>query len=153
MCPMEKTIKLNLGCGSQVIEGWINVDYALGAWFFKLPFFAALNRCLHLFNLDWDRWIFIHDLRKRFPWNDDSVDVIYSSHTLEHFSKSVGRHFLEECFRVLKPGGVIRIVVPDLHVLVSAYSENRLMADDFLIKLEVLNKDSDGLLRKILNAL
>jgi len=150
---MNKTMKLNLGCGSRVVDGWVNVDYALGARLMKFPLFAAVNRHVRFFDMDWDHRVFIHDLRRRFPWGDGLVDAIYSSHTLEHLSKSDGRQFLAECFRVLKPGGLIRIIVPDLAALVSAYNASKLMADDFLIKLEVLNKDSGSSMRKIVNAL
>jgi len=106
-CQVQQ-VRLNLGCGSQTPAGWVNVDYALGARLVKLPFFAWLNRKLRLFKLDWDRGILIHDLRKRFPWKDSSVDVIYCSHTLEHFSKEEGVHFLNECYRVLKSNGLIK---------------------------------------------
>ncbi len=121
-------MKLNLGCGGMVADGWINVDYALGARLMKFPLFAVVNRRVRLFNMDWDRRVFIHDLRKTFPWDTESVDAIYTSHTLEHLSKEDGRKFLDECFRVLKPGGLIRIVVPDLKVIISAYNGETLHA-------------------------
>ncbi|KKL48740.1 hypothetical protein LCGC14_2322480 [marine sediment metagenome] len=48
------------------------------------------------------------------PFDKDSVDIVYSSHVLEHFLRSEYGEFLEECLRVLKPGGELRIVVPNL---------------------------------------
>ena len=48
------------------------------------------------------------------PFDKASVDIVYSSHVLEHFLRSEYREFLEECLRVLKPGGELRIVVPNL---------------------------------------
>ena len=59
-------MKLNLGCGSPVPEGWTNVDYALGARLVKVPLFRYVNRKLKTFHLDWNKRIFIHDLRKTF---------------------------------------------------------------------------------------
>ncbi|MEW6330040.1 MAG: methyltransferase domain-containing protein [Pseudomonadota bacterium] len=144
------TIKLNLGCGSQIVEDWVNVDYALGARLMKIPFFAAVNRHMRLFNMDWDRRVVIHDLRKAFPWNDGSVGAIYSSHTLEHLSKEDGRNFLSECHRVLRPGGLIRIVVPDLKTIVSEYVSGKLAADDLLIRLDVLPERPGGFVKKVL---
>ena len=47
-------MKLNLGCGSQIVDGWVNVDYALGARLFKFPFFRQLNSKVKLFELEWD---------------------------------------------------------------------------------------------------
>ncbi len=131
-------MNLNLGCGPQVPDGWINVDYALGARFTKIPFFRAFNRKTKLFNLDWNEKIFLHDLTKTFPWPDSSAATVYSSHTLEHFSKDNGRRFLVECHRVLLKDGIIRIVVPDLRHDVMKYIEGETPADDFVYKLGVL---------------
>lgn len=130
--------KLNLGCATQIVAGWTNVDYALGARITKLPFFRTVNRRLKLFNLDWSEEIFLHDLTRTFPWSDSSVDVVYSSHTLEHLSREQGRFFLTECRRVLRKGGILRIVVPDLRHNVREYLEGRLAADDFVENLGVL---------------
>ncbi len=58
---MEK-VKLNLGCGNQFIDGWINVDYSLGSKLSKAPFFSLINKQVKLLNIDWDERIFIHDL-------------------------------------------------------------------------------------------
>lgn len=131
-------MKLNLGCGSQVIDGWVNVDYSIGARLAKFPFFRILNKKIKLFNLNWDNRIYIHNLTKAFPWEDNSVDIVYSSHTLEHLPREEGLKFLNECHRVLRRGGIIRIVVPDLAYLVREYSEGRLRADEFVERLGVL---------------
>jgi ubiquinone/menaquinone biosynthesis C-methylase UbiE len=144
-------MKLNLGCGSQVPDGWVNVDYGLGARFAKVPFFVALNRKVKLFNLDWNKKIYLHDLTKKFPWVDSSIDIVYSSHTLEHFSKEDGRRFLAECHRVLRNNGIIRIVVPDLRHHVIEYIEGRIHSDDFVEKLGVLYGTSNNALKKRLS--
>lgn len=144
-------MKLNLGCGSQVPDGWVNVDYALGARFMKIPLFRAFNRKLKLFNMDWNEKIYLHDLTKSFPWADSSIDIVYSSHTLEHFSKEDGRRFLAECHRVLHKDGIIRIVVPDLRYHVIEYIEGQIYADDFVEKLGVLYGNSNNQLKKRLS--
>ncbi len=131
-------MKLNLGCGSKIINGWCNVDYSLGAKLTKVPFFGAVNRKLGVFNLNWDKNIVIHDLRKKFPWASNSIDSIYSSHTLEHLSKQQGEKFLNECYRVLKNGCITRIVVPDLKQIVSQYTSEKIPAENFLSELGVL---------------
>lgn len=71
-------MKLNLG------YGWINVDYALEARITKLPLFKFLNRKLKIFSLDWNKNIYIHNLLNKFPWNNNSIDIIYSSHTVNN---------------------------------------------------------------------
>jgi predicted SAM-dependent methyltransferase len=142
-------LKLNLGCGSHTPSDWINVDYAMGAWIAKLPIISLINKNFKILNLDWPDNIFIYDLRKKFPWQDDSVDVVYSSHTLEHLSKTEGQHFLRECHRVLKPNGIIRIIVPDLRVIINKYLQGEIAADKVLDELYVsYDSPEDGALKR-----
>ncbi|MBP9155083.1 MAG: methyltransferase domain-containing protein [Xanthomonadales bacterium] len=144
-------MKINLGCGSQIPDGWINVDYALGARLAKIPFFRVFNKKVKLFNLDWNDKIFLHDLTNKFPWDNSSIDIVYSSHTLEHFTKEDGRSFLTECHRVLRKDGIIRIVVPSLRHEVDEYIEGRIPADDFVEKLGVLGASSNNTLKNKLS--
>jgi predicted SAM-dependent methyltransferase len=94
--------KVHLGCGNKFIDGWINVDIISHPKIFK------------------------HDLRKPLPFNNDSVDFFFSEHFFEHLEKSEGFLLLKEIYRCLKPGGVSRITVPDLDLLVKSYVENNL---------------------------
>jgi predicted SAM-dependent methyltransferase len=105
----EKISYLNLGCGDRFIESWINMDFISNS-----PFVRQ------------------HDLNTGIPLRDHSVDVVYHSHILEHFTKGKGEQLIKECFRVLKPGGIIRIAVPDLEQL----------ARQYLINLEKVNSDN-----------
>jgi predicted SAM-dependent methyltransferase len=89
---------VNLGCGQQYRDGWVNIDFA--------------PRPPHVIG---------HDLRTGIPLPDGDVDVVYHSHVLEHFDKQAGERFLRECHRVLRPGGVIRIAVPDLERIARGY--------------------------------
>ncbi len=68
-----------------------------------------------------DPEVIVHDLREGIPAPDDSVDVVYHSHVLEHIDRDVAPAFLRECLRVLKPGGIIRVVVPDLERAAEEY--------------------------------
>ena len=148
---IHKKLKLNLGCGDKTPEGWVNVDYALGAWLFKIPCFAIFNKKFKLFNIKWSEKIFLHDLREKLPWEDNSVDVIYSSHTLEHLFLCEAKTLLQECYRVLKPNGIIRIVVPDLKSYVVKYVAGKISAIEFLDALSVhYTRPQDKLLKKIL---
>jgi predicted SAM-dependent methyltransferase len=135
-------MKLNLGCGSTTPAGWHNVDYALGARLAGLPGFAFVNSRLRLFDLDWAQRITIHDLRKDFPWPDGSAEAIYSSHTFEHLTRAQGGHFMREAYRVLRPGGRLRLVVPDLEHIVARYRSGDLAADRFVEELGVLPEPS-----------
>ena len=93
--------RLNLGCGSQVHPEWTNVD--------------IMPRHPGVIN---------HDLNKRLPFADASFEVVYHSHVLEHLTKEQGKAFVGECYRVLKPGGILRVVVPDLETIARLYLEN-----------------------------
>jgi predicted SAM-dependent methyltransferase len=138
-------LKSNLGCGSVQPEGWINVDYSLGARLSEIPLYNFINKRIKLFDIGpdgrprvWEDKIYTHNLNKRFPWDNNSVDIIYCSHTLEHFSKQEGLVFLQECHRVMKKGGIIRIVVPDLKSFVEEYRKGNMRSDEFVEKLGVL---------------
>jgi predicted SAM-dependent methyltransferase len=72
------------------------------------------------------------DLSKPFPWKDGEADILFSSHLLEHFSRDEGRSFLSECYRVLKPGGIIRISVPDAKKLAQQYVDGGIMEQRFI---------------------
>lgn len=61
----------------------------------------------------------IGDITKKIPLPSNSVDLIYSRHTLEHLTYPELMNHLHECNRVLKPGGIIRMVVPELDSMVA----------------------------------
>jgi glycosyltransferase involved in cell wall biosynthesis len=63
------------------------------------------------------------DLRKPLPYKDNSIDFIFAEHTVEHLFQREAWLFLSESFRVLKRGGVIRIIFPDITKIKKAYSE------------------------------
>lgn len=69
----------------------------------------------------WQVQPLVHDLTKPLPFDANSVSFIYGSHVLEHLYLIDAQKLLVECKRVLKPGGVIRLVVPDLNAFVKEY--------------------------------
>lgn len=149
--PKPGGLKLHLGCGTRTPAGWQNVDAALGARLAKIRPLRPLLRAIGAFRLEWSDAIVVHDLRRPFPWPDASALAVYSSHTLEHLSKEDGEHFLRECARVLAPGGVVRIVVPDLAAIVSEYEKGALAAVDLVDRLGVSwTHPHDGRLKRML---
>lgn len=94
----EMTQKLNFGCGKRFAPGWVNID------------FHSVDPQVKRVNL-----------LEGFPFTDRSFDVVYSSHVLEHFTPHQAQFLLQEAYRVLKPQGVIRVVVPDLEDLCQEY--------------------------------
>jgi len=98
---------VNLGCGNTYHKNWLNIDFISNSKFLKS-----------------------HDLRRGIPLEDNTVDVVYHSHVLEHFTKEDGKAFIGECYRVLKPNGIIRIAVPDLETIAREYIKNLDLADE-----------------------
>ena len=89
---------LNVGCGSHLHPDWTNVDVYRSA-----------------------PGVVVHDIQRGLPFADGTFDACYHSHVLEHLSPSAGASLVRECFRVLRPGGVIRVAVPDLEGIARAY--------------------------------
>ncbi len=85
---VEGPIRLDLGCGRNPKEGFIGVD-----------------------SRDFGQEI-THDLRNPWPWKPDSVDEVHCSHFVEHLTGEQRIHFVNELYRVLKPGAKATLVVP-----------------------------------------
>lgn len=94
-------LMLNLGCGSSFHSAWVNMDFITAS-----------------------KDVIAHDLRRPLPLADATCDVVYASHVLEHFTRGEAQAFLNECHRVLRPGGILRIVVPDLETIARLYLLN-----------------------------
>lgn len=118
--------KLNLGCGPNAPAGWLNVDGSWNAW---MANHTRIRKVLSTFGVisknnsgaHWNVRPLVHDLTKPLPFAGNAVSAIYGSHVLEHLYLADALRLLEECKRVLAPGGVIRLVVPDLHSMVKTY--------------------------------
>jgi SAM-dependent methyltransferase len=122
--------RLNLGCGPNAPAGWINVDGSWNAWFSHHPRLRGGLRQLGIINASnqgaqWNVRPVVHDLRKPLPFPENAFSAIYASHVLEHLYRVEADALLAECKRVLKPGGTLRLVVPDLHFLVLDYLKGR----------------------------
>ena len=96
-------IKLHLGCGRNLLEGWINTD-------FNTSKFQGSD---------------FLDVTEKFPYDDNSVDYIFFEHMIEHINYQDGKFMIEESFRVLKSGGKIRISTPDLKFLINLYIDDK----------------------------
>jgi predicted SAM-dependent methyltransferase len=93
--------KLQLGTGDNVLAGWLNTD---------IHEFTGGNAIVYL------------DARKRFPLPDESFDVVFSEHVIEHIDYTDGLRSLRECRRVLRPNGRIRIATPSLERLIRLFA-------------------------------
>jgi predicted SAM-dependent methyltransferase len=121
--------RVNLGCGPDAPAGWVNVDGSWNAWFSNHP---GIRKALELVGVirqnvgaQWNVRPLVHDLTKPLPFEGNSVRAIYGSHVLEHLYRTEAQALLADCLRVLEPGGVIRLVVPDLQAMAIEYLENK----------------------------
>ena len=114
-------MKLNLGCGSVRPMGWINTDSSLNANIQRIPFIG--KKFTRLFNnVDYDSNNLVYmNLNKKWAFKDNSVDIVYASHLFEHLSLKSATLFLQESYRCLMLGGVIRNVVPDSFKITKRY--------------------------------
>jgi predicted SAM-dependent methyltransferase len=97
---MEKLNYLNVGCGKKFNPQWQNVDMVSHS-----PHVRQAN------------------LLKGIPYPTNQFDVVYHSQVLEHFPKDAAPDFIAECYRILKPGGILRIVLPDLQNIITEYQK------------------------------
>ena len=91
---------LNIGCGRRYHDDWVNIDLETT-----------------------DPKVIRHDVNKGLPFEQGRFSAVYHSHILEHLEPSEGRELIRECYRVLKPGGILRIAVPDLECIARLYLE------------------------------
>ena len=93
-------MKLHLGCGRRYLPGWLNVDTRAD---------VGADMVSNILNLD--------------AIGDEEATIIYACHVLEHIPRSRLMDALKEWRRVLKPGGILRIAVPDFGALARLYTE------------------------------
>jgi len=101
--------KLHLGAGKYYLPEWLNTDILL-----KSPDFVYL------------------DVSKKFPIDQNKFDYIYSEHMIEHLCYKDCLNMLMESYRILKPGGKIRITTPDLDVLIKIYYNKDCEFQDYI---------------------
>jgi predicted SAM-dependent methyltransferase len=88
---------LNIGCGNTFSNEWTNID------------------------LSSQPGVQFWDIRKPLPFANNLFDAVYTSHVLEHLIPEIGHKLVEEIFRILKPNGIFRLVVPDLENICREY--------------------------------
>lgn len=105
----EEKNYLNLGCGSNYVDGYINADF-----FYRFKFWKK-----DIKNLEWQL-----DLRYPLKCDNEAFDGIFTEHTLEHLYPDDARRLLLELHRILKKDSIIRITVPDIEKYVKYYNKD-----------------------------
>lgn len=122
---MTEPLRLNIGAGEQPIDGYVSLDRKLGHEAYPLPKHISIGV-------------------EQVELKDNSVDEIYSSHVLEHFSYAGTHLVLREWVRVLKPGGTIRLAVPNFDWIMA--NMDHPLAEGFLFGGHVDENDRHGAL-------
>lgn len=123
-------MRINVGCGQTPTDGWVNFDNSIAIKLAQWPVVAGLLFRVSMINQRQKEFIDFAskasigyaDAVKGLPVPTSSVSVFYSSHVLEHLDRVDASLFLREAYRVLLPGGVIRLAVPDIKKQVARYS-------------------------------
>jgi SAM-dependent methyltransferase len=141
---------VHLGCGPNCSPtSWIDFDgswqarmIGMPGWILWLP--RAVYTRMVKKPLVWPSHVRYLDLRKKLGFPSSSVDAVYASHVLEHLYRDEARCLVAECHRVLKPGGVLRLAVPNLRFYAERYlaSERPEAADDFVRSLLLRSEEA-----------
>ena len=95
-------IKLHVGCGGIYLPGYTHIDIIN---YEHIDYLSPADD-LHMFK-------------------ENTVDLIYNCHVLEHYERTKYKKALTEWYRVLKPGGILRTAVPDFEAICHVYSKNK----------------------------
>lgn len=128
--------KLQVGGGANPFPGWLNTDLT-----------PAANT------------IFL-DATEVFPFENESFDYVFCEHMIEHISYGQALGMLKECFRVLRPGGKIRVSTPNLQVYLNLFSTKKdktqqqyleWMSKNWLLKQNVQEKEGSFVLNLVMH--
>jgi predicted SAM-dependent methyltransferase len=121
---MASKLYVQYGCGLSAPEGWVNFDASPTLRLQKTPLLGMLikGRLKAIFPDE----VRYGDITKGLPGiRDNSCDAVYCSHVLEHLSLEDFHKALHNTYRMLKPGGIFRLVMPDLEKCVEFYTHAR----------------------------
>lgn len=113
------TVCVNFGCGTSSPSGWLNYDSSPVLFMQRIPFFSFFfNRLL---SPRYPPNIQYGNILKGLNIPPSSVDFVYSSHVIEHLTFSQSLICFNKVYKMLKPGGVFRAVMPDLTTSINTY--------------------------------
>lgn len=107
--------KLNLGCGQIRPVGWLNADSSMNTLLQRTTLGKWVAKKMGAVIYDTSNVVYMNLNKKWRKVKDDSIDIVYASHLFEHLEIDTAKIFLAEAYRVIKPNGCIRLVMPDLY--------------------------------------
>lgn len=148
-------LRINVGCGQTPTPGWKNYDNSVSVRLAQVPALHSILLSLKLLNKSQKEFISFAqkaDVRyanvtKHIPESQHSVDVLYTSHMLEHLDRNEANSFLKEARRVLTHGGIIRVAVPNIRFHIDNYLKSG-DADSFIESTHLTRRKPNGLLNK-----
>lgn len=131
--------RVNVGCGQSPTKGWRNFDNSPSLYLARIPGLSQVLTGTGLISKQQASFIQFcrtHSVEhgnatKGLPLKSGSVEVLYSSHMFEHLDREEAKLFLNEARRILCPGGIIRLAVPDIRMRAEKYMKE-LDADEFI---------------------
>lgn len=112
----QQKLYVQYGCGLCAPDGWLNFDASPTLRLQKLPLVGGAVP-----GPKFPKNVRYGDIRKGLPLPDGSADAVYCSHVLEHLALEDFREALKNTYRLLKPGGTFRFVLPDLRYHIEQY--------------------------------
>ncbi|HLI93334.1 MAG TPA: methyltransferase domain-containing protein [Puia sp.] len=131
------------GCGLSAPEDWLNFDASPTLRIQRTPVLNVLLRPKPVFPAN----VRYGDIIKGLPVKDDELDGVFCSHVLEHLSLEDFRRALRNTYKILKPGGVFRLVLPDLEFYARKYLED-LSGGDALAAMTFIRQSMLGIERR-----
>ena len=132
------------GCGHSAPNGWLNFDASITLRVERLP---VVGRFVKKNSQRFPDGVAFGDIVKGLPLPDGSADGVYASHVLEHLSRASLLIALRNTYRILRPNGIFRLIVPDLEARARRYvteaESGRPDANDRLLRSSYLGVEAD----------
>ncbi|MBC6417822.1 MAG: methyltransferase type 11 [Prochloron sp. SP5CPC1] len=144
---MSNSLYVQYGCGFCAPESWLNFDSALTVWIERLPLIGrfysspkAIGESQQVKRCRFPEHIRYGDIVRGLPVSENSCSGVYACHILEHLCLEEFRLALLNTFNILKPGGIFRLIVPDLEIA----AKNYLSSDSPTASIEFLKSTMIG---------
>ena len=147
--------RVNIGCGATPTPGWLNLDSSwtiravrsrpLGVAFGAAGLLRGKHEYIEAIRRHDIQWA---DATNSLPLEDGGAEIVYTSHMVEHLTRTEAERFFAEALRVLRPGGILRVAVPDIDYHVDLYREHG-DANEFIAGLHMSSERPGSFVGKI----
>ena len=131
-------MNIHIGCEHKIGKSWINFDISYVAVFEKIP---IIGKCFQINPKRYPEEVRYGDISKTLLCDENKANNIYCSHALEHMTLEDMQKSLKNIYRMLKPNGIFRLIVPDLRTRIDHYK--KLGANQFIESIGMGKKRSN----------